>query len=275
MTAIEIVPQYFLAQCKHRQTETHTDHVQRKHNCSLTPFRLHFVVEFPSMLHPKPWEGVAHYKNWLKTAKSVSAGRIWVSTGTWLEGQPGNGFGDSFFRRAVALKTIILLHLSFIWTHYSIIFQYGCLALTEKFVSKCSVHRRYFHCLCRPEIMLADGLSDMSKEVKQENVLLCPVGAAAAPEQELLCIFGTGDFGRSLGQRMLQTGYRVVYGSRRPHSCGHLPQGAQVKYVTRCHLKLWDSTCFPGVFFLLMFCFFLPSPPRVCLSESLFACLDL
>uniref|UniRef100_A0A668A0P4 STEAP family member 4 n=1 Tax=Myripristis murdjan TaxID=586833 RepID=A0A668A0P4_9TELE len=46
--------------------------------------------------------------------------------------------------------------------------------------------------------------------------------------QTLLCIFGTGDLGRSLGQRLLQTGYRVVYGSRRPHSCGPVPQGAQV-----------------------------------------------
>ncbi|XP_040900970.1 metalloreductase STEAP4-like [Toxotes jaculatrix] len=68
----------------------------------------------------------------------------------------------------------------------------------------------------------------MSKEVKSESVSLCPVGKAAAPEPELLCIFGTGDLGRSLGQRLLQSGYRVVYGSRRPHSCGPLPQGTQV-----------------------------------------------
>ncbi|CAG11952.1 unnamed protein product, partial [Tetraodon nigroviridis] len=57
---------------------------------------------------------------------------------------------------------------------------------------------------------------------------LSPLSAAAAPQQELLCIFGTGDFGRSLGLRLLQAGYRVVYGSRRPHSCGPVPQGAQV-----------------------------------------------
>lgn len=76
--------------------------------------------------------------------------------------------------------------------------------------------------------MSADRLSSMSKEVKPESVSLCPLGTAAAPEQELLCIFGTGDLGRSLGQRLLQSGYRLVYGSRRPHSCGPLPQGAQV-----------------------------------------------
>ncbi|KAM3873346.1 metalloreductase STEAP4-like [Diretmus argenteus] len=68
----------------------------------------------------------------------------------------------------------------------------------------------------------------MSGEVKPESVPLCPLGMAAGHEQELLCIFGTGDLGRSLGQRLLQTGYRVVYGSRRPHSCGPLPPGAQV-----------------------------------------------
>uniref|UniRef100_A0A8P4K864 STEAP family member 4 n=1 Tax=Dicentrarchus labrax TaxID=13489 RepID=A0A8P4K864_DICLA len=64
--------------------------------------------------------------------------------------------------------------------------------------------------------------------MKPESVSLHPVGTAAAPVPELLCIFGTGDLGRSLGLRLLQSGYRVVYGSRRPHSCGPLPQGAQV-----------------------------------------------
>ncbi|XP_030226020.1 metalloreductase STEAP4 isoform X2 [Gadus morhua] len=67
----------------------------------------------------------------------------------------------------------------------------------------------------------------MSTEVKP-GMSLCPLGMEPPPERELLCIFGTGDLGRSLGQRLLQTGYRVVYGSRRPHSCGPLPPGAQV-----------------------------------------------
>ncbi|KAM8734529.1 metalloreductase STEAP4 [Acanthopagrus schlegelii] len=64
-------------------------------------------------------------------------------------------------------------------------------------------------------------------ELRPESVSLHPVGTAAAPVPELLCIFGTGDLGRSLGLRLLQSGYRVVYGSRRPDSCGPLPQGAQ------------------------------------------------
>uniref|UniRef100_G3P210 STEAP family member 4 n=1 Tax=Gasterosteus aculeatus aculeatus TaxID=481459 RepID=G3P210_GASAC len=63
--------------------------------------------------------------------------------------------------------------------------------------------------------------------MKTESVLP-PLGTAAAPVPEMLCVFGTGDLGRSLGLRLLQSGYGVVYGSRRPHSCGPLPQGAQV-----------------------------------------------
>ncbi|XP_068611063.1 metalloreductase STEAP4-like [Brachionichthys hirsutus] len=77
--------------------------------------------------------------------------------------------------------------------------------------------------------MSAARPSGASHEVKPESVPLGPLGAAAVPVQELLCVFGTGDFGRSLGQRLLQSGYRVIYGSRRPHSCGLLPQGAQVR----------------------------------------------
>lgn len=70
--------------------------------------------------------------------------------------------------------------------------------------------------------------------MKQNSISLNLLDMAAAPEPELLCIFGTGDLGRSLGLRLLQSGYRVVYGSRRPHSCGPLPQGAKVKQMT-CH----------------------------------------
>lgn len=77
--------------------------------------------------------------------------------------------------------------------------------------------------------MSADRPSGTSNEVKPECVSLGPLGAATAPAQEMLCIFGTGDFGRSLGQRLLQSDYKVIYGSRRPHSCGPLPGGAQVR----------------------------------------------
>ncbi|XP_058232346.1 metalloreductase STEAP4 isoform X1 [Hemibagrus wyckioides] len=47
-------------------------------------------------------------------------------------------------------------------------------------------------------------------------------------KQETVCIFGTGDFGRSLGLRLLQAGYEVVYGSRNPNNSALLPKGAKV-----------------------------------------------
>ena len=106
----------------------------------------------------------------------------------------------------------------------------------------CQIHRRYNFCLCRIVAMSADRLSSVSKEAKPESVSLCPLDPAAAPEQELLCIFGTGDLGRSLGQRLLHSGYRVVYGSRRPQSCGPLPQGAQVQHVAQ-HSTFSLSQC--------------------------------
>ncbi|KAM4601196.1 metalloreductase STEAP4-like [Polymixia lowei] len=74
----------------------------------------------------------------------------------------------------------------------------------------------------------ADTASSLSGKVKPESVSLCPLVPEAAPQREPLCIFGTGDLGRSLGQRLVQTGYGVTYGSRRPASCGPLPRGAQV-----------------------------------------------
>lgn len=74
------------------------------------------------------------------------------------------------------------------------------------------------------------------REMKPESVALHPVGAAGAPQPEVMGIFGTGDLGRSLGLRLLQSGYRVVYGSRRPHSCSPVPPGAQ---VTLCTTSAW------------------------------------
>ncbi|XP_027027632.2 metalloreductase STEAP4 [Tachysurus fulvidraco] len=47
-------------------------------------------------------------------------------------------------------------------------------------------------------------------------------------KQETVCIFGTGDFGRSLGLRLLQAGYEVVYGSRDPKNSALLPKKAKV-----------------------------------------------
>uniref|UniRef100_A0A3Q1EHE5 STEAP family member 4 n=1 Tax=Acanthochromis polyacanthus TaxID=80966 RepID=A0A3Q1EHE5_9TELE len=70
-----------------------------------------------------------------------------------------------------------------------------------------------------------------SAGMKRGNMSLDPLDSSAALKSEPLCIFGTGDLGRSLGQCLLQSGYGVVYGSRRPDSCGPLPQGAQVQHM--------------------------------------------
>ncbi|KAJ7985642.1 hypothetical protein DPEC_G00354180 [Dallia pectoralis] len=60
--------------------------------------------------------------------------------------------------------------------------------------------------------------------MKSESVALLPVST----ECERVCVFGTGDIGRSLGLRLIQAGYSVIFGSRQPQTCNFLPNGAQV-----------------------------------------------
>uniref|UniRef100_A0A8C3VL83 STEAP4 metalloreductase n=1 Tax=Catagonus wagneri TaxID=51154 RepID=A0A8C3VL83_9CETA len=55
-----------------------------------------------------------------------------------------------------------------------------------------------------------------------------PLTMISSGKQETICIFGTGDFGRSLGLKMLQCGYSIVFGSRNPGMSGLLPSGAEV-----------------------------------------------
>lgn len=50
----------------------------------------------------------------------------------------------------------------------------------------------------------------------------------SSEKRETVCIFGTGDLGRSLGLKMLQCGYSVVFGSRNPQMPGLVPSGAQI-----------------------------------------------
>ncbi|XP_008684433.1 metalloreductase STEAP4 isoform X2 [Ursus maritimus] len=50
----------------------------------------------------------------------------------------------------------------------------------------------------------------------------------SSENQETVCIFGTGDFGRSLALKMLQCDYSIVFGSRNPHKSSLLPSGAEV-----------------------------------------------
>ncbi|KAG9469271.1 hypothetical protein GDO78_020906 [Eleutherodactylus coqui] len=47
-------------------------------------------------------------------------------------------------------------------------------------------------------------------------------------KHDSVCIFGTGDFGRSLGSKLLQSGYSVIFGSRNPGDARLLPRMAEV-----------------------------------------------
>ncbi|XP_063054508.1 metalloreductase STEAP4-like [Engraulis encrasicolus] len=51
-------------------------------------------------------------------------------------------------------------------------------------------------------------------------------------KQGTVCIFGTGDFGRSLGLRLLQAGYEVVFGSRDPMNNSLVPKGSKIMVHT-------------------------------------------
>ncbi|KAM4704844.1 metalloreductase STEAP4 [Rhinophrynus dorsalis] len=55
-----------------------------------------------------------------------------------------------------------------------------------------------------------------------------PLCSTEPKNQDTICIFGTGDFGRSLGFKLLQCGYSVIYGSRNPQSSNLTPKGAEV-----------------------------------------------
>ncbi|XP_066532462.1 metalloreductase STEAP4 [Hoplias malabaricus] len=62
--------------------------------------------------------------------------------------------------------------------------------------------------------------------MKSDSVAMTALGSLS--KQGVVCIFGTGDFGRSLGLRLLQAGYEVIYGSRDPTNSTLLPKGAKV-----------------------------------------------
>ncbi|CAB1334230.1 unnamed protein product, partial [Coregonus sp. 'balchen'] len=80
------------------------------------------------------------------------------------------------------------------------------------------------------DYMLSPCMTGQERSEKSECVSLSLMREAvpAPPEYERVCVFGTGDMGRSLGLRLLQAGYGLVFGSGRPHSSSLLPHGAQV-----------------------------------------------
>ncbi|KFP85128.1 Metalloreductase STEAP4, partial [Apaloderma vittatum] len=47
-------------------------------------------------------------------------------------------------------------------------------------------------------------------------------------KRETVCIFGTGDFGRALGHKLIQSGYPIVFGSRSTQAPSLIPRDAEV-----------------------------------------------
>ncbi|KAG5270922.1 hypothetical protein AALO_G00173840 [Alosa alosa] len=62
--------------------------------------------------------------------------------------------------------------------------------------------------------------------MKSDSVAMTSL--AGERKQGTVGIFGTGDFGRSLGLRLLQAGYEVVFGSRDPKNSALVPKGSKV-----------------------------------------------
>ncbi|KAJ6666772.1 hypothetical protein lerEdw1_020496 [Lerista edwardsae] len=62
----------------------------------------------------------------------------------------------------------------------------------------------------------------------EKNTTTIPLTENLSDKKPTVCIFGTGDFGRSLGTKILQCGYSVVFGSRSGQASGLIPKGATV-----------------------------------------------
>lgn len=57
---------------------------------------------------------------------------------------------------------------------------------------------------------------------------LIPLNSDRTEKKNSICIFGTGDFGRSLGFKLAQSGFPVIFGSRTPEKACLLPKGVEV-----------------------------------------------
>ncbi|KAM4706115.1 metalloreductase STEAP4-like [Rhinophrynus dorsalis] len=57
---------------------------------------------------------------------------------------------------------------------------------------------------------------------------LIPLSSDFTEKKDCICIFGSGDFGRSLGFKLLQSGFSVIFGSRNPTATSLLPKGVEV-----------------------------------------------
>ncbi|KAG8548210.1 hypothetical protein GDO81_026163, partial [Engystomops pustulosus] len=67
--------------------------------------------------------------------------------------------------------------------------------------------------------------------------VMIPLCSDFSEKRDKICIFGTGDFGRSLGYKFLQSGYSVIFGSRNPGESSLLPRAAEVLSHTEAAQK--------------------------------------
>ncbi|KYO26631.1 metalloreductase STEAP4 isoform B [Alligator mississippiensis] len=65
-------------------------------------------------------------------------------------------------------------------------------------------------------------------EMEKNSSNMIHLTADSPNKPETVCIFGTGDFGRSLGHKMLQCGYSIVFGSRKAQTSSLIPKGIEV-----------------------------------------------
>ncbi|XP_053569992.1 metalloreductase STEAP4 [Bombina bombina] len=68
--------------------------------------------------------------------------------------------------------------------------------------------------------------------MESSDLKLLPLNSDIAESQNSICIFGTGDFGRALAHKMLQSGLSVIFGSRNPNVSNLLPTGVEVQSHT-------------------------------------------
>ncbi|XP_064410840.1 metalloreductase STEAP4 isoform X1 [Latimeria chalumnae] len=64
--------------------------------------------------------------------------------------------------------------------------------------------------------------------MEKNSASMIPLCSESLGKHGTVCIFGTGDFGKSLASKLLQGGYSVVFGSRNPLTSGLLPKTAEV-----------------------------------------------
>ncbi|XP_053121928.1 metalloreductase STEAP4 isoform X2 [Hemicordylus capensis] len=80
----------------------------------------------------------------------------------------------------------------------------------------------------RPETGAGGREITTHRPILEKSITMIPLTVDLVNKKETVCIFGTGDFGRSLGYKLMQCGYAVVFGSRNPQTSGLIPQGATV-----------------------------------------------